>query len=62
MEGFAVTHFADRFAEAQPELTRWLTEGELRVREHVEHGIENFPKVLLKLFDGSHIGKLPLAV
>jgi NADPH-dependent curcumin reductase CurA len=62
MEGFAVTHFADRFAEAQPELTRWLSKGELRVREHVEHGIENFPKVLLKLFDGSHIGKLPLAV
>jgi NADPH-dependent curcumin reductase CurA len=62
MEGYTVGHFADRFAEAETELARWLDEGKLRVREHVEHGIENFPTTLTKLFDGGHIGKLLLEV
>jgi NADPH-dependent curcumin reductase CurA len=34
----------------------------LRLREHVEEGIENLGATLLKLFDGSHIGKLLLRV
>lgn len=62
MEGYTVGHFAERFAEAETELARWLDEGKLRVREHVEHGIENFGATLVKLFDGGHIGKLLLEV
>lgn len=62
MEGYAVTHFAERFEEARGELARWLDEGKLHVREHVDHGIENFPRTLARLYDGSHIGKLLLAV
>ena len=62
MEGFAVSHFADRFAEAEAALAGWVDQGKLVVREHLERGIESFPATLLKLFDGSHIGKLLLAV
>jgi len=36
--------------------------GELRLRDHVEEGIENLGATLLKLFDGSHTGKLLLKV
>ncbi len=58
MEGFAVTHFEDRFAEAGAQLAAWLGEGRLAMREQVVKGIDQFPQALLDLFSGSHIGKL----
>lgn len=62
MEGFAVTHFAAGFGEAEAQLATWLAAGDLRVREHVDHGLEAFPRTFLRLFDGTHIGKLLLEV
>jgi NADPH-dependent curcumin reductase CurA len=62
MEGFAVFHFAADYAEAEEALTGWLAGGRLRLREHVEHGLENFGATLAMLFDGSHTGKLLLAI
>jgi hypothetical protein len=62
MEGFAVTHFAPRFPEAEAALSEWLADGRLVVHEHVERGIENFPKALDLLFTGGHHGKLLLEV
>jgi NADPH-dependent curcumin reductase CurA len=60
MEGFAVTHFAARFAEAEAALATWLADGRLVVREHLVHGIEQFPAALAMLFTGGHHGKLLL--
>ena len=60
MEGFAVTHFAARFGEAETALAGWLAEGRLKVHEHVVHGIENFPTALHTLLTGGHEGKLLL--
>ncbi len=62
MEGFAVTHFHDQFARAEAELAGWLSRGELVMREHYEHGIENFPATLRLLLNGGHYGKLLLQV
>jgi len=62
MEGFAVFHFASDYAEAEEALTGWLSDGRLKLREHVEHGLESFGATLAMLFDGSHTGKLLLAV
>lgn len=62
MGGYAVFHFADRYAEAEFQLANWVHSGELVMREHVETGLENFPKVLQMLMTGGHIGKLLLAV
>jgi len=62
MEGFAVTHFRDRFPEGLEQLTAWVDAGQLSLREHIEPGIESFPRALGRLFDGSHIGKLLLEV
>lgn len=62
MEGFAVFHFADRYAEAEAMLATWVHSGELRMREHVEHGIDNFPHALQMLMTGGHYGKLLLTV
>ena len=62
MEGFNVTRFGARFAEAESALSEWLATGRLRVHEHVEEGIENFPRALELLFTGGHHGKLLLRV
>ena len=60
MEGFAVTHFPERFAEAESAITGWLTSGELVVHEQYEHGIDQFPNALLTLLNGGHMGKMML--
>jgi len=39
-----------------------MAAGQLNSKEHIEKGIENFPDVLLKLFDGGNFGKLILQV
>ncbi len=63
MTGFVVFDYADRYAEGVSQLGRWLQSGELRSREDVVHGdIEQFPDVLLRLFEGANTGKLVLAV
>lgn len=62
MEGFVILDFQARFAEAQAELGRWLAEGKLHYREDVVEGLENAPKALLRLFDGSNTGKLMVKI
>ena len=62
MEGFAVTHFHAQFPRAEKELAGWLSRGELVMREHYEHGVENFPATLRLLLNGGHQGKLLLRV
>jgi len=62
MEGFLVMDFQSRYAEAQAELALWLAEGKLHYREDVVEGLENAPKALLRLFDGSNTGKLMVKI
>jgi NADPH-dependent curcumin reductase CurA len=58
MEGFTVNHFAEQLPQASKQLADWLRSGQIRLPEHVEDGIERFPRALIMLFDGSHMGKL----
>ncbi len=58
MEGFIVFDYQARYAEALAELGGWLAAGLLHHREDVVAGLENAPRALLKLFDGSNTGKL----
>jgi hypothetical protein len=63
MTGFVIFDYADRYAEGVSQLAQWLQSGELRSREDVVHGdIEQFPDVLLRLFEGASTGKLVLAL
>jgi NADPH-dependent curcumin reductase CurA len=41
---------------------RWIAEGKLHHREDVVEGLENAPKALLRLFDGSNTGKLVVRI
>jgi NADPH-dependent curcumin reductase len=62
MTGFLVFHYASQYAEAARQMGEWVATGKLKSREDVEHGIERFPEVFLKLFEGTNDGKLVLAV
>jgi NADPH-dependent curcumin reductase CurA len=58
MRGFTVDHFMTSFPAMEADLSGWLKDGTLHMPEHIEEGIESFPKALSMLFDGGNKGKL----
>ena len=62
MEGFAVTHFEDRYPEAMVALTGWLAAGEIGLREEVVKGLDRFAEALRMLLTGGNTGKMLLEV
>jgi NADPH-dependent curcumin reductase CurA len=61
MRGFTVNHYISDFAEMEQKITGWMNEGKLKLPEHIEEGIEQFPGALIMLFTGGHMGKLLVA-
>ena len=62
MEGIVVFDYADRYHLGIAEMAGHLKAGKMKSKEDVAQGIENFPEVLLKLFNGENFGKLVLQV
>ncbi len=62
MEGFVVMDYAKQYKNAAMEMAQWMAAGKLKNKVHIEEGIENFPEVLLRLFNGNKMGKLVLKV
>ncbi len=62
MEGFVVFDYVQQYAEGIQQLATWHSQGNLKFKEHVDTGIENFPSTFLKLFTGENFGKLVLKV
>jgi len=62
MQGFIVFDYAPRYAAAVEEISGWIAEGKIQARYDVVEGLENAPKALLRLFDGSNSGKLLVRV
>ena len=60
MEGFILTQYVPRFAEAIGPLAEWVKSGKLRMDEHIDKGIENALPAFLRLFEGSNDGKMIL--
>lgn len=60
IEGFILTQYIHRIAEAVPELMAWLREGKLRIDEHIDEGIENALPAIMRLFEGTNEGKMIL--
>ena len=58
MLGFTVDHFSEKFPKMENDLAGWIKEGKLNLPEHIEEGIDNFPKALVVLMTGGHMGKL----
>ena len=62
MEGFIVSDFAARFAEAMAKLAEWYAGGRLKYRVEIVDGLEQAPAALDRLFDGTNDGKLIVRV
>lgn len=62
LEGFVVIDYMTRAQEAISELAKWYMQGKLKYRVDEVAGLENAPKAVNKLFDGTNQGKLILKV
>lgn len=62
MEGFIVLDYAARYSEASDALATWLEEGKLVSATDVQHGLENAPATLSRVYLGQNIGKQLLAL
>ena len=62
MEGIVVFDYADRYGIAIAEMAGYLKDGKMKSKEDIVVGIETFPEMLLKLFNGENFGKLVLQV
>jgi len=61
MIGFTVDHYADQFPKMEADISRWIKEGKINLPEHVIEGVDNFPKAIVTLMSGGHMGKLLVA-
>ncbi len=57
MEGFILSDYQGQFAWARERLAKWIRSGALRYKEDVQHGLENAPRTLRRLFKGENFGK-----
>ena len=51
-----------RAGEAMTALGRWYVEGKIKYRVDVVEGLEQTPRAVNKLFDGSNQGKLVVKI
>jgi NADPH-dependent curcumin reductase CurA len=58
MEGFLCTDYSNRGEEAFTAMIGWHLQGKLKYHVDIVQGLENAPKALAKLFNGSNAGKL----
>ncbi|HKN00277.1 MAG TPA: NADP-dependent oxidoreductase [Candidatus Binataceae bacterium] len=57
MEGFLVFHFGQQYPQAMAELAKWRAEGRIKNQIDLQHGLENAPKTIIRLFTGANFGK-----
>jgi len=62
MQGFLVSDYMPRAAEAVRDMVGWYLAGKIQFRLDIVEGLEKTPRALNKLFDGSNQGKLIVAV
>ena len=62
MEGIVVFDYADRYPQAVAEMAAYLKTGQMKSKEDVVKGLQNFPEALNTLFSGGNFGKLVLEV
>ena len=57
MEGFLVFQFLNRYPEGIAQLSKWHAEGKVKNKIDLQHGLENAPKTIIRLFTGANFGK-----
>lgn len=62
ISGFHVNNYQDRYPEAIRQLSEWVREGKLKMKETVVEGLENLPEAFIGLFSGKNTGKMIVKV
>lgn len=62
IRGFSVTDHLGSYPDFLAEATAWVSEGKIKYAEEFVEGFEKIPETFLRLFDGSHDGKLIVEV
>jgi NADPH-dependent curcumin reductase CurA len=62
MQGFLIADYVSRFAEGGTQIAQWISEGKVRIDEHIVEGIENAYPAFMMLFRGANEGKLILKI
>jgi NADPH-dependent curcumin reductase CurA len=57
MQGFLVTDYRDRWAEAETQLAGLIASGQVKVIEEIIDGLANAPRALIGLLAGENVGK-----
>lgn len=57
MMGFIVLDYAKRYGEGVAALADLMAQGKLKTAEDIQHGFENCPATLRRLFEGKNFGK-----
>ena len=57
IQGLLILDYFNKYSEIYNELLGWYKKGKLNNKEDISHGIETAPKSLVKLLNGSNIGK-----
>ena len=59
LQGYVVFDYADRFAEARAQMSRWMAEGKLTLFDHIVDGdVGDFGDVFRRLYEGENRGKM----
>ncbi|KAF9507506.1 hypothetical protein BS47DRAFT_1488813 [Hydnum rufescens UP504] len=62
IEGFLTMDYADQYSEAEAAIARWIREGKLKRKFHIETGLAECPQHLALLFQGGNTGKLVVRI
>jgi NADPH-dependent curcumin reductase CurA len=57
MEGFIVLDYTAEYPWARARMKDWIRDGRMRYKEDIQHGLENAPRTLMRLFHGENFGK-----
>lgn len=57
IEGFLLSGYEKEYGVARRRITDWIRAGEIVYKEDMQHGFENIPPTLLRLFSGKNLGK-----
>ena len=57
IEGFLLSGYDREYGVARRRITGWIRAGDIVYREDIQHGFENIPATLLRLFSGKNFGK-----
>lgn len=58
IKGFNVVDFFDKLPVFYADMGKWISEGRIKWKETIAHGIDNAPEALMGLYKGKNFGKM----